>query len=256
MRRMLSLSLGLVLMTSQGSYAQWAVEDVAALGQRTLIWGEEALQWASSLKNQADQIQNEYNLLVGQAKAYETMIRNLTRMPQGLGVFAMVQAYGNKLTSLMNTAGGISYDLNSASRQFTELYGKVDTVAQGDLPTIRQKLLTARLGASQTAVQMQAIQQNSAEIFQRLCGLLDGVNQANGNLDSQQLAAQQQALQLITLQQMQALQATAERLKAQKEAEDVALQRIQIQLMEQFIAPLPEYTGMNGSLPTYRWTDR
>ena len=53
---------------------------------------------------------------------------------------------------------------------------------------------------------------------------------------------------------MQALQATAARLQAQREAEDVALQRLKQRVQEEFLRPLPEYTAEQGALPTWGWT--
>lgn len=254
-RAVLMVAVIILCLGPQQASSQWAVHDAPAEIQRAAIWVEEALQWGQSLKNQADSIVNEYNLILGQARAYETFIRNLQRIPEGLNVFDTVLAYGAKLNGIMRTAGGISYDLNHASQQFAALYIDVGTVTQGDLPRLKQRFLTARMQTSQVAIQMQAIEQNAADTFARLCALMEGVWTANGALDMAQIHAQQQALQITTLQQTQALQATAERLKAQREAEDVALERIRMQLMEQFVAPLPEYTGTAGALPTYRWVE-
>ena len=37
--------------------------------------------------------------------------------------------------------------------------------------------------------------------------------------------------------------------------QDAALERLRIKVMEQFTAPVAEYTGAGGFLPTYQWTD-
>ena len=43
------------------------------------------------------------------------------------------------------------------------------------------------------------------------------------------------------------------RLQAQREAEDVALQRLKQRVQEEFLKPLPAYTAEQGSLPTWGW---
>jgi P-type conjugative transfer protein TrbJ len=249
------LTLCCALLSTRAASAQWAVEDLGAVGQRAAIWVEERLQWVDSIRKQVQQIEATYNLILGQAKQYEAMVRNLQRLPQGLGVIDTVLAYGNKLTGVLNQANMLGYDLDNATRQFAELYIDVGTIATGDLPAIRQRFLDARMQSSQVGVHMQSIKRHAEEIYQRLCRLLEASHQASGNLDAQQILHQQQALQLSTLQQMQALQATAARLQAQREAEDVALERIRIQLMQQFTTPLPTYEGNAGFLPVYRWVE-
>lgn len=262
MRRVILLSVCGVLLSGQVSDAQFvaAVHDAPAAAQRGVLWGQEALQWAQALNNQVlaykrqyDELVNGYNIIRMQISQYETMVKNLQRLPENLNVFSTVTAYGNTLTGLLSQANTLGYGLDNATRQFADLYGEGAQLAQGDLTAVRQKFLAARLQSSQLAVQVQSIQTQSASIFQRLCDLLNGVSQAQGNLDLHQLAAQQQALQLTTLQHIQALQATAARLQAQREAEDVALQRLKQRVQQEFLRPLPEYTVEQGALPTWGW---
>jgi P-type conjugative transfer protein TrbJ len=238
--------------------AQWAVEDAGNLVQNTMTALNSvatAANTANSYIRQGEQLIAEYNMVRNQIEAYKTFITNLQRIPEGLNVFETVNAYGAKLTGLLGQTNALGYQLDDATRQFQELYGEADAVSQGDLRRVQQKFLSARMQASGVAVQVQSIQTNVSDLFGRLCSLLSGVDQAQGNLDSQQLAAQQQALQTTTLQQMQVLQATAYRLQAQRQAEDVALERLRAKVLDQFTAPVPEYTGAGGFLPVYRWTD-
>jgi type IV secretion system protein TrbJ len=204
---------------------------------------------------QGEALINDWNVIRNQILQYETMVRNLGRIPEGLNMVDSVLAYGNKLTGLLNTADGLSYDADRVTREFQQLYVEADTVASGDLRLVRERFLRARMQASGLAVQVQSVRANMSDIFTRLCSLLDGSWRAEGNLDSLQIAAQQQALTLTTLQQIQALQATSDRLKAQKEAEEVALARLKQRVMDEFVTPVPEYTGEAGVLPTWQWTD-
>lgn len=213
-----------------------------------------AANTAASYVRQGEQLINEYNMIRNQISQYETMVKNLQRLPQGLNMVDTVLAYGNKLTGLLNSTNSLSYTLDDATKQFHELYEEAGTVASGDLRLVRERFLKARMGASSTAVQVQSIRANMSDIFNRLCALLDGSWTAEGNLDAQQIAHQQQALTLTTLQQIQALQMTADRLKAQREAEEVALARLKERVQAEFLKPLPEYTAEQGTLPTWSWT--
>jgi P-type conjugative transfer protein TrbJ len=238
--------------------AQWAVIDAGNLVQNTMTALNSvatAANTANAYIRQGEQIINEYNIIRHQIEQYQTMVTNLQRMPEGLNFFETINAYGAKLTGLLGQTNALGYQLDDATRQFQELYVEADAVSQGDLRGVQQRFLTARMQASGVAVQIQSIQSNVSDLFGRLCSLLDGSWRAEGNLDSLQLAAQQQALQTTTLQQMQALQATAYRLQTQRQAEDVALERLRTKVLDQFTAPVPEYTGAGGFLPVYRWTD-
>ena len=213
-----------------------------------------AANTAASYIRQGEQLINEYNQIRLAISQYETMVRNLKRLPEGLNMVDTVLAYGNKLTGLLNGTNSISYDLDEATRQFQELYEEAGAVASGDLRQVRERFLRARMQASGTAIQVQSIKANMSEMFSRLCALLDGSwSKAEGNFDAQQIAHQQHALTLTTLQQIQALQLTADRLKAQREAEDVALQRLKQRVQDEFLKPLPAYTAEQGALPTWGW---
>ena len=252
------LTLALLLGTASHSAAQIPVTDGGNLAQNVITAANAVLTAANTAKIyvlQGEQLINEFNLIRDQIVQIEHMVTNLQRIPEGLNYVDTILAYGNKLTGLMSQANAISYELDSATKQFQTLYADADTLASGDLALVRQRFLNARMQASGVAVQVQSVQTNVSDVFARLCSLLDGSWRAKGNLDSHQLAAQQQALQLTTLQHIQALQATAYRLQAQREAEEAALERLRMKVMEQFTAPIPEYTGAAGFLPTYQWTD-
>jgi predicted glycosyl hydrolase (DUF1957 family) len=138
----------------------------------------------------------------------------------------------------------LSYDLTQATSQFDALYTQLSlTASPADLLAQRRQMLTARLQASRMAVQMQSIRTNVTDIYNRLCALLDGSWRASGNLDSAQLAAQQQALLTHSQQMAQAMLATSQRLEAQRQAEDVVLQQAAIQayLQATTLAPVGDW---------------
>jgi P-type conjugative transfer protein TrbJ len=234
--------------------AQWAVLDGSNLVQNTVTAFNSvatAANTANAYIRQGQQLINEYNIILRQISQLETMVKNLQRLPEGLNFFQTVQAYGSKLTSLLGQANALSYQLDQATKDFQKLYVEVDAVSQGDLRRVQKRFLDARMQASGVSVQVQSIQTNVGDMFTRLCSLLDGSWRAQGNLDSHQLAAQQQALQTTTLQQLQVLQATAYRLQAQRQAEDAALEKLRLKVLDQFTAPVPDYIGGGGFLPTY-----
>jgi hypothetical protein len=72
---------------------------------------------------------------------------------------------------------------------------------------------------------MQSMRTDLMELYNHLMALLNGSWVASGNLDSQQLALQQQALIFHSQQSAQAMQATAQRLEAQRQAEEITLQQ-------------------------------
>jgi hypothetical protein len=50
--------------------------------------------------------------------------------------------------------------------------------------------------------------------------------------------------------------ATQARLQAQREAEEVVLEQVRLQMLHDAIAPVAPYTDAKGKLPVYRWMDQ
>ena len=254
----LFVGLGLILWAVP-AFAQFGasvVFDPANLAQNVISAVQSvsiAANTAASYVRQGEQLKNEFNIIRRQMEQYETMLKNLQRLPEGLNMVDTVLAYGNKLTGLLNQANSVSYDLDTASREFQALYIDGASVATGDLRLVKERYLRARMQASGTAVQVQSIRANMSDLFTRVCALLNGSWQVQGNLDAQQIAHQQNALTLTTLQQIQALQMTADRLKAQREAEEVALQRLKQKVQDTFVTPMDDYTQEQGQLPSWGW---
>ena len=154
----------------------------------------------------------------------------------------------------MAQANTVGFALNQVTKQFDGLYREIGTVVTtGDILALRDKMLGARLEASGMAVQMQSVRTNITDVYTRIANLLNGTWSASGNLDSHQLAAQQQALMTHTLQTIQAMQATNARVMVQREAEDVVLQQLRLKAQQQLNVRLPRYVGEQGALVTYTW---
>lgn len=246
--------LGLLMLLWLGrAHAQWAVADAANLVQTTLT----ALSTAASYVRQGEQVINEYNLIRNQIVQIEHEVTNLQRLPEGLNMLETIGAYGNKVTGVLARANAVSYELDQATSDFEKLYMRTAAITTAqDIYTLRQQLLTAKLQASGMSVQMTAVRTNLSDVYTRVCNLLNGAWTAKGNLDSQQMAAQQQALLLHSQQMAQAMLATQGRLQAQQAAEDAVLEQMRLKMLQEATAPVAPYTDAKGKLPVYRWMDQ
>jgi len=84
---------------------------------------------------------------------------------------------------------------------------------------------------------------------------MDASWQAQGNLDSLQIAAQQHALGIAVEQHQLAVQASSFRLQTQRQAEETATEKLRMTTQQQFTAPIEEYTGTAGGMQTNVRTD-
>jgi P-type conjugative transfer protein TrbJ len=261
MRRVVLLlaSLGRAV-TDRRSWGQNPVSVAGAAAQRVLQLGQmiaTAANTAASYVRQGEQIVNEYNIIRNQIVQIEHEVANLQRIPKGLNFLDDISLFSNRLTGLMAQANAVSFELDQATKDFEKLYQQAATVTRtGDVLALRRQLLDARMQASGMSVQMTAVRTHLSDVFTRLCALLNGSWTASGNLDSQQIAAQQQGLLLHSQQMAQAMLATQARLQAQREAEEVVLEQVRLQVLQDAVAPVAPYTDARGTLPVYRWMDQ
>lgn len=223
-------ALLLALAVPNTAWAQLPVTDAAAAAQRAVQLFNQGLAYI----RQGQQILNEATQIRQQVEMILNQIRNLQRMPAGLNMLDSMTAYGNQASSLLGQATRLSYTLDHAMADFTGLYVDLARAYQqgGSLVTKRQDMVAARLEASMMAVQAQAIRSNMTSLYERLCDLLNGSYAASGNLDSQQIAAQQRAIQTQTMQNAALVQATAFRVQTMEAAERAALQNVAILHMQ------------------------
>jgi P-type conjugative transfer protein TrbJ len=244
MRR--ALPLLCLLLLPPRSHAQIPVTDAGAAAQRVLEIAQAVLtatNTAAMYVRQGEQLVNEYNLIRNQILQLETMVRNLERIPEGLNLLDTITTWSQQLDALLGQAGGISFTLETATGQFDTLYRQMAALNANALYTQRTALLQSRLEASSTAVKMQSLRTNVSDLFTRLCALLSGSWVAKGNLDSQQIAAQQNALLIHSQQAAQAMLATSQRLEAQRQAEEVILTQQALQFYREgmTLAPIGDW---------------
>jgi hypothetical protein len=193
-------------------------------------------------------------VIVNQIKQYETMVQNLQRIPEGVNILQVVAQWGNQITGLLGTARIITYNLDNVMTQFTALYQDLGVLqTSADIVSVRNRLLSGRMEASQTTVQVTAIQANLTDLYSRMCALLDAAYTAHGNLDIQQIQAMQLGLVQHTLESSAAMQATHARNTAQYHAEQVAIERMQLQALQGAHGSIPEFTTPQGKLPRFHW---
>jgi len=217
--------------------------DAGDIAQNTIT----AASMVKQVYTSAQQLIAEYNIVRNTITQIENQVKNLQHMPAGLNLFDTITAYGSRIDSLLSQANTLSFELDQASRDFDKLYRQTAqmTSPQSALG-LRQQLLSARLEASGMAVKMQSVRTNLADLYNRIAGLLNGSWTASGNLDSHQIAAQQQALLMHSQQEAQAMIAAAQRLEAQRQAEDVVLQQTAIQSYLQATTLAPVGDWRNG----------
>jgi hypothetical protein len=199
------------------AHAQWAVAEVNSAAN--------LLQMGKQVYTSGKQLLTEWNILRQSILQVENQVRNLQRIPAGLNLLDVVGDYGSRIDSLLGQANAISFTLGQAERDFDRLYRTTGGLTAGGMLQQRQQLLEARMGTSRLGVQMQSMRTDLMELYNHLMALLNGSWVASGNLDSQQLALQQQALIFHSQQSAQAMQATAQRLEAQRQAEEITLQQ-------------------------------
>jgi P-type conjugative transfer protein TrbJ len=240
MRKSLCLVLLLCLALPPWAVAQWAVVDAANLVQNTTT----AFSMVKQVYTSAQQLIAEYNIVRNTITQIENQVKNLQRIPKDLNLFDTIITYGNRIDTLLSQTQTLSFQLDQAVRDFDRLYRhSVQTASPQGVMHLRQQLLSARLEASGMAIKMQSVRTNLADLYNRIAGLLNGSWMASGNLDSHQIAAQQQALLLHSQREAHAMLAASQRLEAQRQAEDVLLQQIAIQAYTQAttLAPVGDW---------------
>jgi hypothetical protein len=182
------------------------------------------------LQNEAQQIQNQITQIQHAASTVEQGARNLLtlRVNNARDLFGLVDQLEGKLAQ----AQAMGYTTERAMAQAKDLYPRI----MGVLPAAEQRVLALRWNEVQrdnalVAVRTQAMQTAQQQYQQKWHDLLEKAAVAQGNLEIQQVQAQQQGLigtQLLSIEQQlatSARQASARDLRdaAQREMEQAAV---------------------------------
>lgn len=182
------------------------------------------------VEQQADQLRNELAMIKNQ-------VQNLQRLPGS--IVQDVRLSGNKLTALLGAADRVSFSATASAQQFDQLYNQSLALGESkDAIMTRLEWLTTRQQLAQTTVKTGSIVEDLSQKFDNLRKLLTFSFGAKGNLDSQQILAQTNALQADIAMRSQAMQAALQQMAAAKEREQVALEKARLGLIDSSMQPL------------------
>jgi hypothetical protein len=119
---------------------------------------------------------------------------------------------GNAITGTLRQAQGVSFELAQATRQFDTLYPRLQQqLSAAQIMTMRLEWLTQRRQAASVGIQVQSITQDLQTMYTQVGNLLTSAATAQGNLDINQIQAQQQGITQGILLQTQQLMAGSAR---------------------------------------------
>lgn len=119
--------------------------------------------------------------------------------------------------------------------------------------TMRLEWLTQRRQAASVGIQVQSITQDLQGMYTEVGNLLTSAATAQGNLDINQIQAQQQGITQGILLQTQQLMAGSARATTQQQAEEAVLEAAALQAQQQAMTPIPDYQGGRGNMWHFRW---
>jgi P-type conjugative transfer protein TrbJ len=258
MKKALAAGILVSLLSYSTSSAQWAVHDAPSNLQRTLESIKDLAQQGLAYERQAEQLYAAYTQITHQIEQIAMMAQNLARIPDGLNFLDLILLKGNELTGLLNATEGLSFNLNQAMQQYQTSYAQFN--CQMTAPQVRDamaQLKIMEMQTNKTSIQLQSISANITDAFARLCSLLNGSFFAKGNLDSQQIAAQQAALTIQVEQQAEARKAANERAQTMWRLRGIIKEDMRRCMEEKFF--VRRTTGQDGpdsrlsQLHTFTW---
>jgi P-type conjugative transfer protein TrbJ len=241
-------AIATTLLTAHVAGAQWEVIDLSNLVQSTTT----AINSVQTAANTARQVVNTYTQIRNQVTQINNQLKNLERLD-----FNAVSALLHVTSSMVGTlreARGVSFELDRAIAEFDRLYPRVQEVlSAGEVLAMRRQWAGQRRDAAATAVQVQAVTQSLESMYTSLSQLLNRAAAAQGNLDVNQVQAQQNGVTQTLLMHIQQVLAGNGRVLAQQQAEDATLQEAALREIEAATRTDTPYTGARGRLATYRW---
>src|ERR1043166_9093538 len=133
--------LAVVLLLPRTSVAQFPVTDAGNLVQNTIS----AFNSVKTAYNTAQSVIAEYNMILNEIKMIENQVKNLTRIPSELNYTQDISLFGSRLSALMSTANGVSFQLDQATKDFGRLYQQTAVLTGPGILTLRQNMLQSRM---------------------------------------------------------------------------------------------------------------
>lgn len=204
----LAVSLALAPPAAQ---AQWTVYDPANYAQNVLT-AARALQ---TINNQISALQNQAQMLIGQAKT-------LASLPYSS--LAVLQAQVDRTRELLGQAQALAYDVATVQKAFAANYGAVDLSASDAALTARADARwTVAVAGFEDALKVQAgVVGGLGASRDQLSNLVNASQGAVGGLQAAQAGNQLLALQAQQLADLIALNAAQGRAQALEAADQAA----------------------------------
>jgi P-type conjugative transfer protein TrbJ len=235
-------------LTAQVAGAQLAVFDASTFAQ-SLISAYNDVQTAI---NTAQEVANTYTMIRNQVTQISHQVQNLERLD--VNTVSVLLNLASSMVGTLRQAQGVSFELDRALAEFDRLYPRVQAVlSAGEVLAMRRQWTGQRRDAAATAIQVQAVTQSLESMYSSLSQLLHKAATAQGNLDVNQVQAQQNGVTQTLLMQIQQVLAGNGRVLAQQQAEEATLQDAALREIEAATRPETPYTGARGRLATYRW---
>jgi P-type conjugative transfer protein TrbJ len=217
-----------------GNIAQ-STKNVIESTKQTLKQIEQYQKQLEQINNEYKMIKNQYDQITNQATQIKNQVQNLQRLPGSIQ--ASLTSSGNKMTALLGAFDAVNRATTQATQQFDSLFPK--NPQPGDSAAmLNQRLawLQARRSSASMMVETSALGKNITDQFDKMRILLARSFTAQGNLDAQQIAHQQQALQATIQLQQQTMDAALANAKAREEAEKIAVAQMQLQMTKEATA--------------------
>jgi P-type conjugative transfer protein TrbJ len=200
-----------LVLAAPAAQAQFTVYDPANYVQNVLT----AARTLQTINNQISSLQNEAQMLIGQA-------RSLASLPYSS--LAALQAQVDRTRELLGQAQALAYDVAAIKTAFTTNYGAVDLTASDAALTDRAEARwTAAVAGFEDALKVQAgVVGGLGASRDQLSSLISASQGAVGGLQAAQAGNQLLALQAQQLADLIALSAAQGRAQALEAADQAA----------------------------------
>jgi type IV secretion system protein TrbJ len=231
-KNLLAAAAAALLCAMPLAQAQWVVIDPTNLVQNTLT----AVRTLQQINNQINQLQNEAQMLINQARNLKSLDFNIV----------------NRLRSTLATterliaeAQGLAYDVSRMDAEFARLYPEqyASTVTGDRMAQDARERWKHTLDGLHTAMRMQAqVSRNLAQDESALADLVSQSQSATGALQAMQSTNQLLALQAKQSIQAQQLQITQDRAAALELARQAAATERGREVTRRFLGSGTPYT--------------
>lgn len=210
-RRLGAVLVAGLLAAAPTAQAQFTVFDPTNYAQNVL----QAARALETINNQISSLQNEAQMLIGQAK-------NLANLP--FSSLSALQAQVDRTRALLNEAQGLAYDVSQIQTAFRSHYGPVDLSATDAAITSRAETRwTTAVAGFQDALKVQAgVVGGLGASRDQMSSLVSASQSAVGALQATQAGNQLLALQSQQLADLLALSAAQGRAQALEAADRAA----------------------------------